>query len=280
MAGAYSDTPGRRMAYDDDGCEFAYVSNINNTSVLTPFSTAQKQGMNGENSYVPVSLGSGGVTYDMILLFPEVRDLDGAIGWNSNGGRAVEVWTSADTTTGLDGTWTQRDADVTPTSNRTAVPTNWRTAITSLSYTSLTGMKFRSSGFSPKNQHAYGVIAAGETPDRLLIADRTTGLAFTNDLDFGDVPRGSAEERTLKLVNNSSTLAAQTVQITQESLTGSSSGWYTFAEGGAFQATLQLASNIAASGTANFEIRRNIPVGSTLGIPGASRMQVSVGTWA
>ena len=288
MAGSYPDTPSRRMAYDDDGTFFGYdadnsAGSWSYRSAIAEHTAQQAIDFNSEtNTGVSPPTGSGGAAYGHILIFPELREVDGAIGWNSNGGRAVAAYTSIDTKSAAvaDGTWILQDSDITPSGGtRTDVPSTYRSYITSLAVSNVRAFAFQSSGFSARGGHIYGTITPGQTPDRVLIVDTVTGLAFSNTLDFGDVPRGSARDQTFKIRNNSSGLTAGTIQLTAEAITGNSGAWYTFSEGGAFSGTLQLASSIGpGSDSPTLTLRQIIPDSEGLGVE-AGRMQVSVGSW-
>lgn len=122
-------------------------------------------------------------------------------------------------------------------------------------------------------------MAAGETSDRLLWVDNATGPEFGLPIDYGDIPRGSAEDTEVLLRNNSGSLRAASVQVTAEALYLDSGSWYTLKEpGGSFQATLPLSGSIGpGSDSSVLTLRRIVPDEETLGLQ-AGRLLASVGS--
>ncbi len=273
MAGLYPDAPSRRMAWDHD-C-VALEVNVVSGGVLQEFSDSEMIELNDEDSVNVVSLAPSEAC---AVIFPELREVDGVFGKiDANTGSQIE--TSPDTTNGFDGTWTVRDASPIPAG---VVAPFYRTEITSTALSNQRGARFRR--LSGTNQfrafHIYGEISASETPDRLLWFDQPTALEFALPIDYGDIARGSAEDRVTFIKNNSSALTASTVQVTAESLFQGSGSWYTFSEGGAFVGTLSLASSIAnGANSPNITIRRIVPDAETLGLH-SGRAYVNVGSWA
>ncbi len=279
MAGFYDDAPARRMAWDDDGTRFLYINR--DTQVLSAdyTGTASAQELNDEDN----TNGLAGFVFAksaVVLVFPEKRDVDGWLGAITLVGAAREWRTSVDTTNGWDGTWVQQDAQWDDKAITTPYPTAWRNSIQASSLTGLRAFELQmNDSYNWRAVHLYGTIAAGETPDRLLYVDKDSGLEWTLPLDYGDVPRGAARDDTFELKNNSSSLAANTVQITGEALYGAMGSWLTFSEGGSYSATLSLASSISSGSTSpTITVRRDIPGTNAVG-PFAGRIQTSVASW-
>lgn len=282
MAGSYPDAPSRRMAWDFDGT-LAFHSGASGwgSVPIIAFTPTQIGEMNDEDNIQAKSLtvksGEG-----IGVIFPELREFDGLFTREFQGGALGALETSGDTTNMVDGSWTQQHANLPEPSGTTYE--RYRRDITSFAVSNVRAVRYvmNSLDNNPariQSLHLYGEISPGQTPDRLLWVDTGTGLEFSLPIDFGDTPRGSAVDRTVKLRNNSSSLTANTVQITAEALYLSSGAWYTFSEGGAFQSTLQLASSIGPSADSPVvTIRRVIPDAETLGLH-AGRAYANVAQW-
>ena len=277
MAGTYPDAPSRWMMCDADGTiglEIQYNTGIINQEL----SAAQMIELHDIDDVNVVQLASG--VDAVVYIFPELREIDGVYGQIDATGNTNAVDTSPDTTNGFDGVFTDRFNPWTP--NDPTVLPFYRNSIKSLALSSQRAIRWkRLNGTNWLTYfQIYGAISAGETPDRLLWFDQPTALEFALPIDYGDVPRGSAEDRVTFLKNNSAALTASTVQVTAEALTGASGGWYTFSEGGAFLSTLSLASSIAnGANSPNITVRRIIPDAETVGLH-AGRTYANVGSWA
>lgn len=274
------------MAYDADGTVVISAKPI--ASPMVEVAGAVTVLMNDESNTNNGSLTggtSGGLERRLAWVFPELREFDGFFGSSLQGSanRLLTLASSGDTTNGVDGTWTTRLADVaTGCGNSTTTYDNYRDEIFSVAVGNVRGVRLLVQVDQNQFQsgHIYGEISPGETPDRLLWIDNTTGLEFNLPIDYGDIPRGSAEDRELKLKNNSASLTAASVQITAEALYLASGAWYTFSEGAAFQSTLALAASIGAgASTSTITIRRDTPDSETVGLH-AARVYTAVGTWS
>ncbi len=278
----YPAAPSRRMAWDEDGTLFGQVA--------SPFGqwidrTANKAELNDEDEVLvdirPLesTLGYG------VWIFPELREFDGIfLAYNQFSADAYsEVSTSADTTTGQDGTWTVRDANPT---DYTTVMNNYRTGITSHAVANVRGVRYlgehTTTGADRERKaiHLYGEISPGETPDRLLFMDELTGLEFAVAEDYGDVPRGSARDFEWRLKNNSTVVGnnktLNNIQFTAEDLYLGSGNWYTFSVGGdAFVATKQITSLSPEASSSLLVCRQIIPATAGLGLH-AARIQATI----
>lgn len=270
------------MAWDDDGTVAGGVV-TDFTSPIDEWSSSQKTEANDEDDNIARDYGNNSPSKYVLVVYPELREVDGIFYVYGEASPPSTVDTSGDTTNGIDGSWTQRIADL-PNFNIVAV--NYRSGITSMAVSNVRGLRVQisNSGLTSAQQvkalHLYGTIAAGETPDRLLWVDNATGSEFGLPIDYGDIPRGSAEDRQVKLRNNSGTLTASSVQVTAEAPYLGSGAWYTFSEGGAFQSTLPLASAIGAGADSPvITLRRIVPDAETLGLH-AARAYASVGSWS
>jgi hypothetical protein len=113
----------------------------------------------------------------------------------------------------------------------------------------------------------YGVIAAGQTPDRVLFINDDTGLEYIIPQDYGDIPRGSARDITVRTKNNSGTKTANSIDISRQNLEAGqdSSGWYTMDNGAGFSSGFTITS-LGAGAEDSWTLRQNIPDSTTPGL--------------
>lgn len=285
MAGSYPDAPARRMALDDDG-SILTTRNISTQATLVERDATERTEVNDEDNVNAYQYAIGGVNNEYThWLFPELREFDGIFVAQSNvGGPAWEILSSGDTTNMIDGTWTQRIAAI--TKKATPYPDAYRDSITSVAVSNVRAVRLNADYWNASSYpqwmrafHIYGEISAGETPDRLLWIDNDDDLEFSKPQDYGDVPRGSAEDHVIYLKNNSASLAANSVQVTAEDNFLGSGAWYTFDDGTGFAATKSLASSIGnGANSPDITIRRITPDAETLGLH-AARAYANVGSW-
>ena len=303
MAGSYVDVPGRRMAWDADGTVVAFHAGGVPLTDLTGFYAASVlQELNDEDESLPAWGGwiggreISGQGY-FCFVFPELRDIDGffvrstTVGGDYN---LREVESSADTTNGEDGTWDtidSTDRPITPTSDKYVSP-DYRNDIiaATVNNTSIRGVRFYmdvdtegTETTFPKCFHIYGNISSGETPDKLIFIDVATGLEFVLPQDWGDVPRGTVHDKTIRIKNNSTGLSATDITLSFEDLYLGSSSWYTIKEtAGAYASTLAIP-QISPGATyptspAVITIRKTVPDDEQLGLH-AARLKAHTVTW-
>lgn len=248
MAGLYPDAPGRLFQYDTDGSQAFY---INNSGVLVLLTTAEAQTLLNEATDVYVNLGVSTSTY-LGVIFPELRDLAGYFVYTSNNGNSTitpqEMATSANTTNGIDGTWTTvlnpwtRDTSITASA--------WRTVRTQVA-AGIKAVRFRGTTTVSTTggwgaMHLYGSIPAASTPDRLTLWHPTLDQELSGaGLDFGDVMRSTTYDKTFRIKNRSATLTANSILLSMAALTDTSPTYlsqYTISVGGAYAATGTIAS--------------------------------------
>ncbi len=291
MAGAYPNTPSRRMAWDDDGtlCLIAKGTDAGLSQgvgpITTPYSvasTVDQEALNDEDlaTDVGISVASGSLHWAM--LFPEKRELDGI--YIAIGATPSSRWSdySLNQTNGLDGTW--NDLSVPGDTGEPA--DGYRDNIVSKAISNVLAVR----AFQGRDQvsagnhdflsiHLYGTLTAGETPDRLIFLDPdNSDDEFTLPLDYGDVPRGQTSTDTFKVKNNSGTLTANGVQTTAADLFGGSGSWYTYSDDDiTYQATLSLG-NIGPGGTELVHIKQIVPDAQAPGVH-AARTKLNVTSW-
>lgn len=282
------------MAWDADGTIFGQYGYP--YGVWTD-RTANAAELNDEDDVVQDIRPTGSDYGYGAWVFPELRDLKGVFYAVNNGagpttgGSAVDYYYySVDTTNGLDGTWVLLDG-LYPDGvyAGTLATSNYRIGIASYNVTGIRGFRYLGSHSAVganryrKAMHLYGTISAGETPDRLLFIDNSTGLEFTEVLDWGDVPRGTTLDYDIKIKNNSSTLTANTNVLDFESLYLGADVWYTIKEtGGSFGSTLNIASiapgaTYPAGGNV-ITIRLAVPDSGFLSF-NTVRLKLTTGSW-
>lgn len=275
MAGSYSDTPSRRMAYDDDGsvgfaCTGAGPNGDAFGYELTPAQLALLNNQDTDTIGGPV----GNTDWGMFIMFPELREIDGALVAprvsTGNGNQVLMYSVAASTSTNPFSGWSQSVASgSTPDWDITTERDGYRTRIVSMAEPSRRGFAgFRPGADATAFVHIYGEISPGETPDKIIIIDNATGLEFTGPLDYGDIPRGGSEDYEIRLRNDSASLTVNTVQYTAESLGvdggggyGGGHSWFTatLPGGSTYQATNQISSISAATTTGIITLRRITP---------------------
>lgn len=304
MAGSWPDMPSRKIAYHDDGTVVAGRYNLAGAPYenFYEWSQAAKNECNDLDFTVMTedwankmfaaserSL-SPGLTprTENVWIFPELRDIYGVRGTfdegSSTGGTVFEIHTSVDTTNGIDGTWVlqaswyTRNGSGSNTALVDADPEDWRSTIETFTATGVRGVRLYGWGnqFSAyvyfRSFYIFGTISSGETPDRILYVNDSTGLEFVKPMDWGDVPRGTTLDWDIYLLNNSSTLAANgTMVLDFTTLYNSSDTWYAISDsGGTFGGTANVPTMAATTryptGTDVFTVRLDVPDDEPFGI--------------
>lgn len=252
----------------------------------TEMTLADMQKLNDENTATWIRTDWIASAWHMpTLLFPEKRDIHGLF-INSTGGPSGYNWSaySKNTTNSYDGTWTDLDyagdSSLLADRYRTDIVSKVATGVVSLTHCNNSGGGIIAGYEDIYALHVYGVLSAGETPDRFLFLDPVSFDAeFTKVLDFGDVPRGQTQVRQVKVKNNSSTKTANTVLALVEALTGDSDDWYTLStDGVSYQTTLSLGS-IGPGGTKSIHLKQVVPAAAIPG-PQVARVKVDQASWS
>jgi hypothetical protein len=206
------------MALDKDG---SIIVHIDAGNVIDQLSGDVVNSLNNESD--------DGIAYfqnvneRFCVLFPEKRDVAGIFVAYTGDAIPSTLMTSVDTTTGIDGTWVLLASSGWAYSGPT-IP-NYRTAIYSVAAPGIRGIRWaHSEGYDTpgyiRTWHLYGVIHAGENPDRLALwhptLDEQAPAAY---FDWGDVPRDSTADRTFRVKNLSSTLTASTITGSTDAMT-------------------------------------------------------------
>ena len=291
MAGKWPDAPGRKMNLHEDGTIILKGTAHGGspdvvTGVLTDETgTTDHQQLLDHERRVAGAWIAGSATRGVVYIFPELRDIDGTY-INASGHDSAALLHSADTTNGLDGTWTlQSSTYATITTTGEPIP-EYRNGIYTWAQSARRAVQFwgTQSGLGSGNLYnveVFGEIAAGETPDRILILDDDTGLEFGIPMDWGDMPRGAARDKLMRLQNNSGALTASTVDVGRgrvSTIEDDATSWWTFDNGAGFGTSFSVTS-IAAGASDTFTARLIIP---SAAVPSVQEiyMDVSVGSWA
>lgn len=289
MAGAYADVPGRRFAYDADGSVFLETPSVGGYGSLPGVGTLPATYFINSQAYAldyndeGTDSAGGKLTYQRAkweaILFPEKREIDGLYGASPG----IGSWTtySTDSNNGMNGAWTTF-----PYYWRTSVALDdYRTYITSFALSNVTAIMSCGQTGAYTDQyrrtlHIYGTITPGETPDRILFLDtENSDAVFTKLLDYGDLPRGQTQVRTFKVKNNSSTMTANTIQVTAEDIYGGSGAWYTFSDDNvSFQATFPVG-NLGPGATKLLYLKQIVPDAQTPSVH-AARIKVNQASWS
>lgn len=266
MTGSYPDVPGPRMAYDRDGT--AVVSH-DGVSALTILSNAEVAALNNELSDTVYALPAGDTF--ICFVFPQLRDLRG---WGAGFGGAGTYTPqySANTTNGIDGTWTNLASAISNTAFGPAGPLH-RTAISAVTHNGIIAVRFSIAGLGGDRNvygvHLYGSIASGATPDRLVFQDRLGNPLTGAFFDWGDVPQGSSADKLFAVKNISSTKTATSTTVSVEALTDTTpsvaSEHLLSTDDTNFFASVTIAT-LAPGQTQNLAIRRVTPADAVLSV--------------
>jgi hypothetical protein len=239
MAGAYPDLPNNRMAWHLDGSVGITISQSNVVNVL---SGEQMATLNDELTATGVEMGDANDFNGwsrLGVVFPEDRQLTHVfVSYRGDGGGGLTgpsrfptnpdyLFTSPDTTNGLDGTWTQRLNPIPwntsfqdPTQSRlstVAVPTS--PTVRGLYIGVVKGVSSSEPVLSAL--HLYGKITAAT--DRLELWHPTSDVRLAPAaLDWGNTPRSTTATTTFRVKNRSASLTANSITVSLVDSTDSS----------------------------------------------------------
>lgn len=273
--GNYPALPANRMAYDRDGTVL-----LRGTSVVTEQSQATKQTANNEASNTAFS--SSGSADDFTWMFPEPRDLLGyywAATFSGNGYTTSPILVSADTTTGLDGTWTNVVAN-SLVGMAATVESNYRTSLQAVADPAALGIiavKWQVrrggsvGGMSQQAFHLYGAFSGPAPEDRLELWDPIADERVdANHFNWGDAPRDSIAVRQFRVANLSADRVATDVTVTTDALTPGSpnvAAMHEFStDEAAWGPSIVVPSIAPASQSPILYVRRNLTADAPLGL--------------
>lgn len=277
----YPSVPGNRMALDIDGSSAVKISSA---GVITSFTAGELQQINNETADANVVIG-GFPTNSFVLLFPQARDISGIFAQAAYffGGFSSAQW-SADTTTGLDGSWTS--FTLTPQNGGSLSP-NYRTAITPLSLSGVKAVKLnftsQDGGYAALSTfHVYGVPTS-TAYDHLELWDSSgTARVSGSYFDWTDVPRSSTGDITFRVKNMSSSLTANSITVAMSALSDPSPTFVSqhvlSSDGVTFGSTASVASLAPGALSAPVTLRRTLLSNAALGLV-AVRVTATAASW-
>ena len=219
----YSVFPDRAIPYHLDGTVIKLINSV--SGVVKTLSSGEMAELN-DFDYTQIVVYPSVPTY-CVTFFPELRDISAIFAFvlrRNLDSTLTDIpitglQGSADTTNGLDGTWTNATVAAYPPAVNDL--DSWRKNIKAVS--GLDGVKairFKwtlttQSFYALIIQHLYGQKTAGQTVDDILFLDAEDGDAeFAIPQDFGDRPAGTSVQHQIKIKNASTTLTASTVTLT------------------------------------------------------------------
>lgn len=296
MAGLYPDAPAPRLAYDIDGTVVGkIVGGVITLATASNLSNIQDESdiyWGGTQFSTDQPIAAQGNTASLFFIFPYLTDVTGICiiqpGTGNLAGVNMTVETSVDTTTGQDGTWTNRGTIQSP---NVSVNPNYRSSISAIAGATavrairITVTVATAKTFNPSCVHLYGKPAAAS--NRLEFWHPTLDQSLFQTpayFDFGDVPRGSAAiVKSYRLKNRSTTLTAtgitvSTSVLTEQSPTIASQVQHRY-DGGAYGATASLASLGPQAVSQVFDAKLTPSATAALGL-GAERFKAVAGAWS
>lgn len=285
MAGTYIDSPNNRLAWDVDGTQLLWSPDL--VTINSYDQTTMNNFQRDDGSATVSGLGN---RY-FYVIFPRLMDISHMyIGAQFNAGAGGGAWWSADTTTGINGTWTTIPASGWWHSGNGSTAVSKISTRTEMGAVSLTGVKgirwlVNTGGGSSAacNAHFYGKPNAGADTDRLELwhptLDQRVGPAY---FDWGDPVRGTTQTLTFRVKNRSSTLTANSINLTIDARTDTTPTFisqHTFSpDGTTFTSSLNIG-NLAPGATSGvLHFRRSLLSTAGLALWWA-RIRAAAGSW-
>lgn len=285
MAGSYPDVPAHRIAYDRDGSIGAAIAA---SGIITQLPASSVAALNAE-SEAPLTLPTSTVTLAIVLPMPvNLAAIFVAAAFSSPG---LSVWTSTNTTNGLDGTWTQQNPvaprlmDVKPNYRQSAsllVPSDGVAAQNVRGVRLMTGSSTAMGAI--RALHIYGDPSSSATKNRISLWHPTLDIPLPAAyLDWGNVPRSTSDTRSFRIKNLSSTLTANDVVTYIDALTAgvpSVAGMHLLSDngGGTFNPVITLPSLAPEAISSVLQVRRTVPNNAQVSLWSA-RIVADVTSW-
>lgn len=291
MAGNYPDVPGHRFVMDRDGTQ---IYRISPTNVVTQATPAEVAAMVDETFGEGLFSGSDRSAYTRYLTyFPEPRTVSGIFLGSSANSVAVDLLEySANTTTGLDGTWDTLAATAGTYGEfgyGSVVP-EYRNLIIPVSASGVKAVRWstkaQGTGYSGTHWtvHIYGSIPTTGSPDRLAIWHPTLDEPIDGAyFDWGDSPRSSSADRTFRVKNLSASLTANDITLSFDALTDGSpsvAGMHLVSDDGTTFAATETISSLGPGVISSvMTMRRVLSSDAPLG-PWAPRIHAIADSWS
>jgi len=283
----YSAFPDRGIPYHIDG---TVIKMINSTTGVVKTFTSEELAELNDFDYSSIVVYPSVPNY-CVVFFPELRDITAIFGTLSQRNLATTIsWLaisglqgSADTTNGLDGTWSNATVAAYPPAVNGL--DSWRKSIKPVS--GLDGVKAirfswvlgSTSFYGLYILHLYGHKTSGETIHDIQFLDAEDGDAeYAIPQDFGDRPAGTSVQHQIKVKNASSTLTASTVTLTVED--ANDLVRISDDPGGPWETSMVIASLAANTKSDVIYIKCETPAAPTPLGPQKPLIKVTVGSWA
>ncbi len=284
MAGNYMDAPASRLAYDRDG---SVGTAFTASGLMTALSAAQLQALNSE-AETGLTLATQQV---LAIIFPAPVDI--AAVFLAISGSNYPNWslqTSKDSTTGLDGTWTDHPPIVGALRNtkpqyRQESQLNFTTPGTPSQAVRGVRINYGSNTSAPiRAFHIYGDLSTSVAVDRVAFwhpdLDEEVPPAY---FDWGNTPRGSSADRSFRIKNLSPDLTANDVTIYAQALTAgvpSVAGMHSLSSNGGSTFLTNITVDELAPGEISSELilRRVVPMNAQVSVWSA-RLAADVTSW-
>lgn len=294
MAGNYPDPPAVRLAYHRDGTAGFKVNPTGNIYNLTQ---TELEYINSENGQVVYSTGFNSTPGQQLglwrygLIFPELRDISAwynNISSHPNGqGLPSSAQWSNDSTTGLDGTWTDI-VNPFPYRNEAVTP-SFRSNINALELTGVKAFRWNISASGSdwgaayiRAFHLYGAPTAGQTRYLAITDDEGTEDAGTL-FEFSDTPRGESQTKTFKVKNLHGTLTANSITVSLQVLTDKATSfaddYELSADGETFDATASAGTLAPGVSSGSLHLRKTTPSDAVLGVE-SGVVVATAGSWS
>lgn len=283
MAGNYMDAPASRLAYDRDG---SVVSMSNAGGIVTQLSASEARALNSEaeTGYTPLS------QYRLGVIFPYPTDVAGVFLASASSNNTWTLQTSKDTTTGVDGTWVThgsaqtRVVDVKPNYR---IDSQLMLTTPGVDSTGVRGVRVvsnQSTSSAIKAFHIYADISATATKDRVAFWHPTLDIEVPPAyFDWGNVPRGTSQDRSFRIKNVSEDLKANDISIYTEALTPgvpSVAGMHTISSNGGstFLTNTNITQLLPGAISSPLILRRVVPTNAPVSVFSA-RIAADVTNW-
>ena len=225
--GTFQPAIGYRIPYDADGSTGFYFNS--GTSTPSVYTSGHLVQMNNESTDVPASVHR--TTRIHGLVFSHLWDINGIyinMYMQHSSKSFYSLQTSPDSTNGIDGSWSTQLANP-PYDGDASSNGYWRSGADTiaplLNVKAIRFYAYNHDNHGVRTLHLYGKPTAGENPDRVIFWKSSMdddAQLLPEDLDpgdEGDVTRGLNYDKYFRIKNNSSTMTANSIDISCEILT-------------------------------------------------------------
>lgn len=278
----YPTLPGHRFMYESDGTVVLFAQNVvpTSSSAQTDTVKALLNDMGGDAGMSFTMTGSSGQHW-ITFVFPEARDILGLNVFDTGANHQAQIYTSVDTTNGIDGTW---NLQTTYSRGRGAVMdpqarSGWQVA----EFLGIKGIRFGGTiiGGSSANVTVYSLHLYGNksVDQGLAFWDETLdSKCDVSQFDFQDVPQGSTHTKQFRVKNRHATQQANSITISaldHEAFLGLT---FSTSVSGPFVTSLDIGNLAAGAVSSMLYCRRVADPALAVGVHQA-RVQAVAGSW-